>query len=220
MQAGLALISSHKRPCPPDYYFRGTLAQFWVVIYAEYQRLAGVHGSEPFEFASPDPQTSPLGDYSPKYYDFVEILFWGPEHRHPVVRVVADSVLDSDLVNLYVSIDANALKKYGESVLRTWNEIKVSLTDQNLLILPTAHLALMSEPLPRAKTGADLGPYFERHHQRRALGQNSTLIQIAAETGFAYRYVRQLHSVFLRKGRRAGRKKRTGKTTGKTTGNN
>jgi hypothetical protein len=31
----------------PDFYFRGTLAQYWKAIYAEYQRLFSVYGREP-----------------------------------------------------------------------------------------------------------------------------------------------------------------------------
>lgn len=190
----------------PDFYFRGTLAQYWKAIYAEYQRLFLLYGMEPFEFTSPNPKTSPLAEYAPNYYDFVEILFWEAEHRDFIVRVKANSVLDSDLVELYVNIYVDPLKMYGESAYARWLEIQTAWLEKGLIISPAAHFAKMAqfgmvpEQLPQPKSGADLTAFFERHHQKKEAGQKSTLKQIAEETGFNYSYVRQLHSNFLRGG--------------------
>ncbi len=199
----------------PDFYFRGTLVQYWIWIYAEYQRLFLVYGKEPFEFISPDPKTSPLAQYAPKHSDFVEIRFWEAEHRDLIVRVKANSVLDSDLVNLYVDIYVEPLKKYGESNLSTWKAVQASLEQQGLLIRPTAHLVAKPQEPPKPKTGAELTPLFERHHQKKAAGQKYTLKQIAEETGFTYRYVRQLHSRFLKERKLEEMRKRTNKRTNK-----
>lgn len=135
----------------PDFYFRGTLAQYWKAIYAEYQRLFLLYGREPFEFTSPNPKTSPLAEYAPNYYDFVEILFWEAEHRDFIVRVKANSVLDSDLVELYVNIYVDPLKMYGESNLSTWKAVENSLEEQGLLIRPTAQFQ------PKKKRGMQEG---------------------------------------------------------------
>ncbi len=199
----------------PDFYFRGPLTQYWNVIYAEYQRLFLVDGREPFEFTSPDPKTSPLAEYAPKHYDFVEILFWEAEHRDWIVSVKADSVLDSDLVNLYVNIDVDPLKMYGKSSLSTWKAVQASLEQQGLLIHPTAHLVAQSPKPPKPQSGADLKVFFDRHHQKKAAGQKSTIKQIAEEAGFGYAYVRQLHSQYLEEQGLAKPKKRSHKKTNK-----
>ncbi len=196
----------------PDFYFRGTLAQYWKAIYAEYQRLFSIDEKEPFEFTSPDPKTSPLAEYTPKYYDFVEILFWEAEHRDFIVSVKADSVLDSDLVNLYVSIYVTPLKQYGEFNLSTWKAVERSLEKQGLLIRPTVDLAAKPS---KPQSGADLDVYFGWYHQYKKEGKKYTLKQIAAETGYNYNYVRELHSEYKKKQGLSKIKKRTHKRTHK-----
>ena len=205
----------------PDFYFRGTLAQYWKAIYAEYQRLFLLYGREPFEFTSPNPKTSPLAEYAPNYSDFVEILFWEAEHRDFIVRVKADTVLDAELVNLYVDIYVEPLKKSGESAYASWLEIQTAWLVKGWLINPAVYIAeigqleIRPEQLPKPKTGADLTVYFDRHHQKKKTGQKYTLKQVAEETGFEYIYVRQLHSKYLKERGLAKPEKRTNKKTNK-----
>lgn len=188
---------------PPDYYFRGTLARYWIWIYAEYQRLFSVYGREPFEFTSPDPKTSPLAEYAPKYYDFVEILFWEAEHRDFIVRVKANSALDSDLVNLYVSIYVTPLKKYGESNLFMWEVVKNSLEEQGLLIHPTAQLMARPQKPSKPKRGSSIIIWFDWYHNMLEAGHKCTLQEIAKETSHNESYIRRLHANYVRERRMA-----------------
>lgn len=182
----------------PDFYFRGTLAQYWKAIYAEYQRLFLLYGREPFEFTSPNPKTSPLAEYAPNFYDFVEILFWEAEHRDFIVKVKADSVLDSDLVNLYVSIYVDSLKMYGESNLSTWKSVENSLEEQGFLIRPTALLAAKPQKPPKPKSVSDRTAWFIYYEQMNERGFKYTLKQLAADIGISEGHAKRLHGNFLK----------------------
>ena len=187
----------------PDFYFRGTLAQFWKAIYAEYLRLTAVLGREPFVLIATELKL-PLAKYEPKISEQIQIHFSNEVDRSPVVSVRADSVLDAELVSLVVDVYPQALEEKGESVYAILQEMKNAWLEKGWLINPAAYIAKIAQLVaipqepPKPKTGAELTAFFERHHQKKVAGQKSTLKQIAEETGFGYRYVRQLHSKFLK----------------------
>ncbi len=200
---------------PPDFYFRGALVQFWQATYTEYNRLSAIFGTECFEFFIPDPKAGSLADYEPKYYDEVHFLIWEAAHRDFPVRIRASRALGSELVEMHVSIYVSVIKTYGETCLDVWQAYITSLDEQGFLIKPADFLpALPSKPL-KPKSGADLDAYFDLRQQKLKLGQKYSLTKIAAESGFGYAYVRQLHSAYLRKQGLSRPKKRTNKRTNK-----
>jgi len=171
----------------PDFYFHGSLVQYWKVIYAEYLRLFSAYGREPFEFISPNPKTSPLAEYIPDYYDLVEIIFWEAEHRDFLVRVKADSALDSDLVNLYISIYITPLKQYGEANLSTWKAVENSLEKQGLLIRPTAQYQVKKKPKMQEEKKRKLEQLREFRLKRiKETGQAPTKAYAMSEVGISY----------------------------------
>jgi hypothetical protein len=181
----------------PDYYFRGTLIDFWALIYAEY-RLGQAQGREKFEIAEPNPRQCALAEFVPACCDQVCLLFWESGHRDYIVSVKATSVLDADLVNLDVDIYVTPYKRYGEAALENWHELKFFLMKRNLLLNPHAVLAAVPPKPSKPETGADLRIYFDLYHQMKKIGRNYTLKQIAQETKFDYSYVRKLHSKYLK----------------------
>ena len=199
----------------PDFYFRGTLAQFWQFTFAEYDRLSSIFGKECFEFFEPSPKKVSLIVYEPKYYDQVHFIVWDAEHRDFPVRVKASASLGSDLVEMYVSIYVSVLQTLGDSCLDVWNAYIKSLEDQGFLLKPADFLASLPSNPPKPKSGADLDVYFDRFHKKKKEGPKYTLLQIAAETGFGYSYVRQLHSNYLKARGLAKPEKRTNKRTNK-----
>jgi hypothetical protein len=222
-----------------DFYFLGTLAQYWKAVYAEYVRLTAILEDEPFAIIASGGLKLPLSEYEPTVLDTVIIQFADREYgdfgadiqaAHPkppkphgdcIVSVKASTVLGAEQVNLDVDIYVDALKKSDGSVYARWLEIQNTWLEKQLLINPHAYLAELAqlgskhEPLSKPQSGADLDLFFDRFHQRKKEGQKYTLIQIAAETGYEYPYVRQLHSKYLKKLGLTRSKKRTNKRTNK-----
>jgi len=206
-----------------DFYFLGTLAQYWKAIYAEYTRLTAILGDEPFAIIASSELKFPLSEYEPTILDTVIIQFADKDYRdfgadlqtaHPlllkfygdcIVSVKASTVLGSEQVSLDVDVYVDALKKSDGSVYARWLEIQNAWLEKGLLINPAATIAEMAqlvakpEQLPQPKSGADLDAYFDLRQQKIKSGQRYSLTKIAAESGFGYRYVRQLHSAYLQK---------------------
>jgi hypothetical protein len=93
--------------------------------------------------------------------------------------------------------------------------------EKQFLINPHAYIAELAQlgskhrPLSKPQIGADLDACFDLRQQRIKSGQKYTLAEIAAESGFAYRYVRQLHSAYLQKRGLSNPQKRSNKRTNK-----
>ena len=198
----------------PDYYFRGTIAQYWQFTYAEYDHLSSIFGKECFEFFEPDPKQVLLTEYHPEDIDQVHFIIWDAGHRDFPVRVQASASLGSDLVEMYVSVYVDVLKSLGKSCLDVWNAYVNSLEKHGLLFKPADLLASLPPKPLKSKSGADLDVYFDLRQQKIKSGQKYTLKQIAEETQYEYPYIRQLHSKYLKK-RRKSQPKRTNKRTNK-----
>ena len=199
----------------PDFYFRGTLIQYWQVTYAAYNHLSSIFGAERFEFFWPDPKTISLAEFQPKYYDTVHFIIWEAGHKDFPVRIRASHALNTDWVGMNVSVYTDVLETFGDSCLDVWNAYINSLEEQGLLFKPTDFLAFLPAKPIELKSGADLDAYFDLRQQRIKSGQKYTLAEIAAESGFAYRYVRQLHSAYLQKRGLSSPRKRSNKRTNK-----
>ena len=135
----------------PDFYFRGTLVQYWQTVYAEYTRLFSVFGREPFVIIASELKL-PLAEYTPTIFDNVIIEFRDEGYRNCIVSVKADTVLGAELVNLYVDIYVEPLKKSGESAYARWLEIQSAWLEKGLIISPAAHLLelpVRSRPKPK-----------------------------------------------------------------------
>lgn len=178
-----------------DYYFRGTLVEFWAFVYAEWRRGQARAG---FEFLQPNPDKTSLESYIPARYDEICLDFYSTGRRECAVSVTAASVLDADLVKLEVNIHVGPLKRYGDSVLQGWESLKAHLVGRGLLINPHVLLGAMSPIPPQPGGGADLTVYFDFYHRERAEGRKCTLKEIAERAGYGYSYVRQLHARYLK----------------------
>lgn len=184
----------------PDFYFRGSLSQFWQFTYAEYDRLSSIFGKECFEFFEPNPKEVSLTGYEPRYSDQVHFIIWEAGHRDFPVRVRASTALGSELVEMYVSVYVDVLKTLGDSCLDVWNAYAKSLEEQGLLFKPTDFLAsLPSKPL-KPKKGSDrilFHLYFER---MKEAGYKYTFKQLGADMGLSESYAKHLHGNFLKAG--------------------
>ena len=183
-----------------DYYFRGTLVEFWVFVYAEWRRGQARVG---FEFLQPNPDKTSLESYIPARYDEICLDFYSTGRGECAVSVTAASVLDADLVKLEVNIHVGPLKRYGDSVLQGWESLKARLVGRGLLINPHVLLGAMSPIPPQPGGGADLTVYFDFYHRERAEGRKCTLKEIAERAGYGYSYVRQLHARYLKERRQS-----------------
>jgi len=81
---------------PQELYFHGTPAQYWTVIYAEYQRLHAALGREPFDLIAPNSKIDPLAGYVPKETAPILIAFWDDEHKVEVISVDAEFSRDKE----------------------------------------------------------------------------------------------------------------------------
>jgi hypothetical protein len=218
-----------------DFYFLGTLAQYWEAIYAEYMRFITILGDEPFCIITTGELKFPLHEYEPTLLDNLIIKFADQKSRdlgadYPVplkfygdciVSVKASTVLGAEQVSLDVVIYVDALKKSDGSAYARWLKIQNDWLEKQLLINPHAYIAALArsgwkqQPPSQPQSGADFDLIFDRFHQRKKEGQKYTLKQIAAETGYEYPYVRQLHSAYLQKRGLSKPQKRTNKRTNK-----
>lgn len=218
-----------------DFYFPGTLAQYWKAIYAEYTRLTAILGDEPFCIMVAGELKFPLSEYEPTIMDTVIIQFADTENKNVgancptplkfygkcIVRVKASTVLGAEQVGLDVDIYVDALKKSDGSVYARWLEIQNTWLEKQVLINPHAYLVELAQLEPKHKalskpqSGADLDAYFDLRQQRIKSGQKYTLAEIAAQSGFADGYVRQLHSAYLQKRGLSSPRKRSNKRTNK-----
>jgi hypothetical protein len=112
---------------PLEYYFRGNLAQYWEVLYTEYQRLGAVLGQPPFEFMAPNPQT--IKEYIPKNGDEIIFTFWDKEHRQELLVVEAALLPDEDQKEVQVMVfpQGNPFEEPLKSAMSIWKEIKNAL---------------------------------------------------------------------------------------------
>jgi hypothetical protein len=229
----------------PDFYFRGTLVQYWQVVYAEWARYSygDIHARSPLAISHPFKDRPPM-EFEEVVLEFLDDYFRRPPEPEPdpipgiiyptlptfvfplkvshvPVTVRAESAPNGNLVGLTVIIEKEAYKEFGQSALSRWNEVQNNWQQKGLLISPAAYIAKLAqmgmkpEQLPKPQSGADLDVYFDLFHQKKKDGKKYTLKQIAEETGYEYPYVRQLHSKYLKKMGLTRSKKRTNKRTNK-----
>jgi hypothetical protein len=141
---------------PQELYFQGPMAQFWIVIYAEYQRLYAALGREPFRFFSPlGSLGGRISEYAPKETDKILITFFDHGHGLDVISLEVEFSRIKEMVCLTItdsdSTDYVLYEGYGKSALSRWNEVRSALKKSGLLVDPLAHYQ------PKKKRGMQLG---------------------------------------------------------------
>jgi hypothetical protein len=135
---------------PQELYFRGSMAQYWNVIYAEYQRLHAALGHEPFKMTAPNPKTGPIAEYVPKETDSILIAFWDDEHRVVVISVDAEFSRAKEMVWI-MAHDQGVDEEHAKSAFSRWQEVINGLEKSGLLVVPFARYQ------PKKKRGMQLG---------------------------------------------------------------
>lgn len=194
-----------------EYFFRGSIPEYWNIVYAEYLRLRNSLEREPFEFTEPHPHRQTLSEYVPTKSSVILISFWNIEHTYDIT-MDAEFSPDKEMVQVLVTFQGTFTKE-GESALAVWREVKRAIAKNGRLIDSTGLVVKHEKPKP--ESGADLDACFDIRQQKKKDGQRYPLTQIAKESGFGYRYVRQLHSAYLRKRGLSKPKKRSNKRTNK-----
>jgi len=189
---------------PQELYFRGSMAQFWNVVYAEYQRLHVALGHEPFEFTGRNLKTDPIAGYVPKETDSILIAFWDDEHRVEVISVDAEFSRDKEMVWI-MAHDQGAAEEHAKSAFSRWQEVINALEESGRLVDPLAHIldnrpqlpAKPEEP-PKPERRSDINTWFDWHHEMLIRGFKCTLKEVAEETGYSYGHIRLRHANYKR----------------------
>jgi len=139
---------------PDEYFFQGTIPQYWRVVYTEYLRLCKSLEREPFEFTEPQPNRQPLAEYVPMENSVILISFWNAEHIYKI-SVDAEFSPDREMVQV-MAFYQGAFTKEGESALAMWREVKHALAKNGRLLD-------MTKSVKKAKK---LSPKKPHPHQR------------------------------------------------------
>lgn len=133
---------------PEELYFRGSMAQYWDVIYSEYRRLHASLGHVPFEITAPDLKSIDLAQYVPADTDPILIAFWDDGHKVEVLSVDAEYSRHEQAVWI-MAYDQGVEQERAESALSSWREVK---------------LALKNDEAARRKPGKKHGPHPKTMH--------------------------------------------------------
>jgi hypothetical protein len=184
---------------PDEYFFRGTIPQYWDIVYAEYQRLDKSLGREPFEFPAPHPHTQPLAEYVPVESSVIMITFWNTENTYEIT-VDAEFSPDREMVQVMVFYQGPFTKE-GESALAMWKEVKRALEKDDRLIDMTKSVGKPLMP-PKPAPGSNVFTWLDWRLQMKEAHHKCTLKQIAKEIPLSYGRVRYWNTIFMRQ--RAG----------------
>ncbi len=175
----------------PDFYFRGTLVEYWQAVHAEWCQYS--HG---FPHARcPMAISHPFKDHPPAEYEEVTLEFLDdcfsraprprpvsvpgvtrakpptfvfPPDPDPVpVTVRAASSSDGTLVSLTVHIGKAAHEEFGKSALSKWIELKNTWLYKGWLLDPLAHIAKPEKP-SQPETTSNLYLWLDWYHSMLA----------------------------------------------------
>jgi hypothetical protein len=185
---------------PQELYFRGSMAQYWNVIYAEYQRLHAALGHEPFEFTGRNLKTDPIAGYVPKETDSILIAFWDDEHRFEVISVDAEFSRAKEMVWI-MAHDQGVDEEHAKSAFSRWQEVKNALEESGRLVDPHAHILdnkphLLAKPEkpPKPERRSNINAWFDWYHRMRAAGFRCALSEIAKETHLSLGHIKHRHA--------------------------
>lgn len=161
---------------PDEYFFRGTIPQFWNVVHAEYLRLYRSLEREPFEFTEPHPHKQPLAEYTPTENSTIMMVFWNIEHTYKIL-VDAEYSPDREMVQVMVFFN-QAFTKGSESALAVWREVKNALKKDQRLIDPANSADKPQKPEP----DSHLDIWFDYYHAMKAAGKKYTFKDLARDS--------------------------------------
>ncbi len=177
---------------PYELIFRGSLAQYWQVIYTEWQRPSRQDPLAPKPF-----RLSHLK--SPEEFEEVTIEFLDEQGRLGLVTVDALSGADGKSVKLIVHLGREAYEQKGKSALLTWNKLKNAWERKGWLIDPIAPIqppVVKPEKPAMPERGSHPDLWFDWLHNMRASGFKCSLKELARETGYSYGHIRRLYSIY------------------------
>src|SRR5258708_26473135 len=107
--------------------FFGSIAQYWAVIRAEYNRLSAVLGKPPFTFMFPPPET--ITEYAPKRGDEIMFTFLADDIRTELLVVEAAMLPDQDPLQVQIMVhpQGDPFQEPVKSAMTIWSEIKSAL---------------------------------------------------------------------------------------------
>ncbi len=117
--------------------FRGSLIQYWKLIFAQWKRPSASLAEPPFELSAPSLSLPPFAGFVPKENETLITVFYDEKHWE-IVAVFADAVLGKNIVKLTVFYSDEAFEKRGESAVARWNKLHRSMERKGLLIDPLA----------------------------------------------------------------------------------
>ena len=186
------------------------MAQFWIVICAEYQRLHAALGCEPFRFFSPlGSLGGRISEYAPKETDKILITFFDHGRGLDVISLEVEFSRIKEMVCLTItdsdSLDYVPYEGYGKSALSMWNEVRSALEKSGRLVDLHAHildnrLQLLAKPEepPKPEHRSNINAWFDWYHGMLEAGFHCTLAEIAEETHHNPAYIRQMHANYKR----------------------
>lgn len=210
----------------PDFYFLGTLDQYWKAIYAEYVRLTAILGDEPFSIAVSGELPFPISKYKPEIMDMILIQFADRKYEDVsnhrvkaknkadqldrlkfygdcIVSVKATTILGMEQVNLDVDVYVDALKKSDGSVYARWQTIHDAWIEKGWLVnahagnIELAQMGQKNAMPPQPPTGSDSMTWLEwRFKVLKKLGWTYTLKWMAPKIPISYPRLRANHSLF------------------------
>lgn len=178
-----------------EFIFRGSLLQYWKVIFAQWKRPSASLAEPPFELSAPSLSLPPFAGFVPKENESLVITFYDEKHWE-IVSVFADAVLGKNIVKLTLFYGDEVFEKRGESAVARWNKLQKSLERTGLLIDPLApiqqRVARPKKPA-KPKRGSHLYLWFDHYHNMHAVGFKYTFNDIASETSYSVGHIANLH---------------------------
>src|SRR5258706_8348986 len=100
-----------------DFIYRGTLVQYWKVIFTHWKRSSSFLAEPPFEISAASLSASSFADFVPKESETLVIVFYDEKHWE-IVSAFADAVFGKNIVILTVFIGTKPLKSEARSPLQ------------------------------------------------------------------------------------------------------
>jgi hypothetical protein len=111
---------------PEEIYSHGSMAQYWHVIYAEYQRLHKALGRVPFKLTNPDPHIVNLAEFAPANSEPILFDLLDDDYRAEALSVDAEYSRHKQAVWIMVH-DQGVEENRCSHALSIWEEIKKAL---------------------------------------------------------------------------------------------
>jgi hypothetical protein len=183
----------------PDFYFRGTIAQFWKLIHAEYQRLEASCGRPPFKLESLGGDTHPNAEYVPAPGEVLVLTFFNADYTDNVLVVEAQHRFKKTVLDITCFPQGNAFEENNKLGYAMWAEIVHNLLAAGYFIDPQAEVIAASHTLPfppEPPSGSDVFTWLDWRIDMLKAGQKCTLKQVASRMPRSYSRLRNIHKSY------------------------